>query len=77
MEADLIGARKVSFVNKEGQQVNGIRIYTAFKEENVDGLCTADFFLREGIDFPKDIKLNDKINISFNRKGNIEKIYKI
>jgi len=77
MHAQLIGARNVSFVNKEGQPVNGIRIYITFKEENVDGLCAAEIFLREGINLPKDTKLNDTIDVVFNRKGKVEMIFKV
>lgn len=69
MKAKLVGVQGIHFTNNSGEEVNGTKIYCAFQDENVEGLRTADFFLKDGITLPKDTKLNDAIDISFNMKG--------
>lgn len=76
MKVTLLGAQRVSFVSNDGQPVNGNSLYVAFSDENVDGLKTDKVFVREGIEIPKEIKLNDTIDLSFNMKGRVEKIVK-
>lgn len=76
MKAKLVGVQGIHFTNNSGEEVNGTKIYCAFQDENVEGLRTADFFLKDGITLPKDIKLNDAIDISFNMKGKVEMIFK-
>ena len=76
MQAKLIGIQHINFTNNNGEAINGINLYVAFKDENVEGLRTDKFFLKEGIYLPKDTKLNDTIELSFNHKGKIVMIYK-
>ena len=76
MKAKLVGVQGIHFTNNSGEEVNGTKIYCAFQDENVEGLRTADFFLKDGITLPKDTKLNDAIDISFNMKGKVEMIFK-
>lgn len=76
MRAKLVGVQGIHFTNNSGEEVNGTKIYCAFQDENVEGLRTADFFLKDGITLPKDTKLNDAIDISFNMKGKVEMIFK-
>ena len=71
MKAKLVGVQGIHFTNNSGEEVNGTKIYCAFYDDNVEGLRTADFFLKDGITLPKETKLNDTIDISFNMKGNI------
>ena len=76
MRAQLVGSQGVNFKNSNGDEVVGLNIYVAFKDEHVEGLRTEKFFLKEGISLPKDTKLNDAIEISFNHRGKVEKVYK-
>jgi hypothetical protein len=76
MLVDLKGFQKINFTNNNGETIIGTNIFVAFKDENVDGLRTEKFFLRDGIALPKETKLNDTIDISFNHKGKIEMINK-
>lgn len=76
MIAKLLGTQEVHFTNNNGETINGMNIYTASADENVDGFRTDKFFLKEGITLPKDIKLNDNIDLSFNMKGKVEKVSK-
>ncbi|EOU1503415.1 hypothetical protein QTI76_08565 [Clostridium perfringens] len=77
MQAKIVGVMDVNFTNNNGEEIHGTNIFVAFKDENVEGLRTEKFFLREGISLPKDTKLNDTIDISFNYKGKIEMVYKV
>ena len=76
MKAKLIGVQGIHFTNNNGEDINGTNIYCAFQDGNVEGLRTEKFFLKDGINLPKDTKLNDTIDISFNMKGKVEMIYK-
>lgn len=76
MKAQLYGVQAIDFTNSNGEKINGWNIFTGFEDANVQGLRTEKFFLREGVELPKDVKLNDEIEISFNYKGKVEKIQK-
>lgn len=77
MQMKLLGKMGVLFVNNAGEEIKGTNIFVAFKDENVIGLRTEKFFLKEGIDLPEEVKINDVLEISFNYKGKIESISKI
>lgn len=76
LKVQLVGMMEVRFSDNRGQEINGKSIFTAFQDENVEGLRTEKFFVKAGISLPKDIKINDMIDISFNHKGKIEMIQK-
>lgn len=59
MQAKLLGFMGVDFTNKDGEQIVGMNIFAAFKDENVHGLRTEKFFLKEGISLPEQVKIND------------------
>lgn len=77
MQVKLVGWQQISFTNNNGENINGTNIYVAFKDENVEGLKTEKLFLKENIVLPKDTKLNDTLDISFNMKGKVESISKV
>lgn len=77
MQAKLLGVMKVSFTNNQNEIVQGTNLFVAFQDENVEGLRTEKFFLKDSIALPKDTKINDVIDIVFNFKGKIEAINKI
>ena len=74
MQAKLLGFMGVDFTNKDGEQIVGMNIFVAFKDENVHGLRAEKFFLKEGISLPEQVKVNDTLEISFNYKGKIKSI---
>jgi len=76
MQAQLVGVQAINFTNGNGEKISGTNLFVAFRDENVEGLRTEKFFLKEGIALPEDTKLNDKIELSFNHKGKIEKVFK-
>lgn len=76
MRARLLGLGVVDFTNNTGERISGWNMFTGFEDANVQGLHTEKFFLKEGVALPKDVKLNDEIEIFFNYKGKVEKIEK-
>ncbi|MCM1221132.1 MAG: hypothetical protein NC548_42285 [Lachnospiraceae bacterium] len=76
MQARLLGVQGIKFTNDKGEEVNGMNIHVAFNDENVEGLKTEKFFLKSSISLPKDTKINDMLEISFNYKGKIEMVQK-
>lgn len=76
MQVKLVGVQRVNFTNNNGETINGINIFCAFKDENVEGLRTEKFFIKPEIKLPE-LKLNESLNLSFNMKGKVEAIYKI
>lgn len=77
MQAKLLGVMKVGFTNAQNEEVKGCNVFVAFQDENVDGLRTEKFFLKDNIALPKETKINDVIDIVFNFKGKIEAINKV
>lgn len=75
MQVKLVGVQYVNFTNNSGETINGTNILCAFKDENVEGLRTEKFFLKDGIKLP-DCKINDTLEISFSLKGKVEMLYK-
>jgi|BioPla2DNA2_1021312.scaffolds.fasta_scaffold390888_1 hypothetical protein len=76
MKVKILGIQKIGFTNNNGEVISGTNLFVAFPEENVDGLRTEKFWIRDGINLPKDTKLNDMLDISFDRKGKVEMIFK-
>lgn len=76
MKVKILGIQKIGFTNNNGEVISGTNLFVAFPEENVDGLRTEKFWIRDGINLPKDTKLNDMLDICFDRKGKVEMIFK-
>lgn len=77
MRVQLVGCMRVKFKNGNGEDVDGHSLFTAFQDENVEGLRTEKFFVKAGISLPKDMKINDTIEISFNYKGKVDNVKKV
>ena len=76
MIVELIGLQEIQFTDSSGKVIKGKTIYTAFPQENVQGLRTEKFYIKDEISIPKDIKLHEKVDLSFNMKGKVESICK-
>lgn len=76
MVMQLLGFQKISFVNNSGEAINGSNLYLGYKHENVNGIKTDKFFIKDNIVIPKNINLNDMLNVSFTNTGKIESISK-
>lgn len=76
MQMKLVGISPVEFTNNAGESIKGQRIYVLFKDEHTNGLRAEKLFLKDGIDLPKDTKLNDMLEVTFNMRGRVEMVYK-
>lgn len=76
MIAQFIGIQHINFQNDNNETIAGDNAFFIFKTEDVQGMCAKKWFLKEGV-LPKDLKVNDKVEISFNFKGKVEKIAKV
>ena len=76
MEMKLVGVSPVKFTNNAGETIIGQNIYVLYPDENTNGAKADKLFLKEGIELPKDTKLNDLLSVSFNMRGRVEKIEK-
>lgn len=76
MQVKLVGVMPVDFTNANGERISGTNLFIAFKDENVQGMRTEKFFVKEKIALPEQTKINDILDISFNHKGRIESITK-
>ncbi len=76
MRVRLDGVQKIHFTNNNGEEIKGMNIFCSFKDENVEGLRTEKFFLKDGITLPKGTELNSAIDLSFDRRGKVEMIFK-
>ncbi|MBO5577477.1 MAG: hypothetical protein J5956_14445 [Ruminococcus sp.] len=75
MKMKLVGVQPIHFTNNNGDVIEGTNIFCAFEDDNIQGLRTEKFFLKDGIKLPKDTKLNSVIDVSFNMKGKVEMIF--
>jgi hypothetical protein len=74
MVVQVIGRQTLDFTTKEGQLIKGTNLYVAYKKDSVEGLMADKIFVRDEISIPKELKMNDKLDISFDNRGKIEKI---
>ena len=75
MLATLLGTQHVNFTNANGEHIEGLNFFVAFQDENVTGMRTEKFFIRD-IQLPSGLKIKDNINIEFNYKGKVTLISK-
>ncbi len=76
MRVQLLGVQRIEFNNANGEKISGNNFYISFKDENVNGEKTEKLFIKEGIEIPEDLKLNDTIEVTFNMKGKVESVSK-
>ncbi len=73
MISKLLGYSKVDFTNENtGEQIKGTTLYIAFSDENTIGAKCDKVFVRDEKLIPKNLKVNDTLNLGFNYKGKIE-----
>lgn len=75
MQVKLVGIQKISFINSNGETVNGTKVHCMYKDPNIEGFAVEKFFLKEEIKLPE-CKVNDNIELVFNMKGKVENVYK-
>ena len=76
MKAKFVGIQELNFEADRGEKIVGNNLFILHEDENVTGLKASKILVKEGVNIPKDVKLNDMLDISFNMKGKVEAIYK-
>lgn len=76
MNAKVLGLQTINFTNNNGETITGTKIFCAFNDPAVEGHRTEGFFIKSDIKLPE-FKVNDTIDICFNRKGKPEKVIKV
>lgn len=76
MRVQIVGTQALDFKTDNGERITGNNLFVLYEDENVTGLKASKVFVKEGVNLPKDVKLNDMVDISFNMKGKVEAIYK-
>lgn len=67
MEITVTGFQQVSYTNKDGRQVNGLRLYGLYEDERVSGFATLDAFI-SGSNITPPV-LNSRVQLTYNRWG--------
>jgi len=73
MKQTLLGFRRTSFKGRDGEQVEGTRLYTRFKSNQVDaGEETGQIFVRPEL-VPGNIRdyIGKEIAVEFNQRGSV------
>lgn len=76
MKARFVGIQELNFQTDRGENVVGNNLFILHEDENVTGLKASKIFVKETVNLPKDLKMNDILDISFNMRGKVEAIHK-
>ena len=77
MKTKILGIQDIQFTNANGEEIIGKNVFCAFPEDGVIGLRCEKYFLKKDTILPKDMKINETVDLIFNRKGKIEAIIKV
>ena len=78
MQATLLGIKELDFKPKDGDQIKGTQLFVSFPEKEMKGVMTDKYFFRSDSEtqLPKDLKVGDILDVTFNRNGKVETIAK-
>ena len=74
---ELYGVQTVDYLNRQGRQIRGTRLYCTFTDEKIEGYGTEAFFVSDRVPLPEDLRLGDKLKILYNRYGSIDSVEKL
>lgn len=71
----IVGMKQVNFETREGQHMEGVKIFITCEDDKVDGLMTDSFFLTRD-KFPDADKLvvGSDVIVYFNRYGKVDSL---
>lgn len=75
MNVKVLGVSKVSFTGKDGNRVEGHRLYVCYEANKVVGFKTDDFFVNKEVKLPE-LNVEDEIQLFFNPRGKVEAVIK-
>lgn len=74
MLVQILGKQILDFTTRDGQLIKGTNLYVAYQQEDIVGLKSDKFFVRDGIIIPKELKINQKAEVYFDHRGKVEGI---
>lgn len=70
MDYCVIGIETVRYTNKDGKEVNGVRLHLTFENPKTDGLCCDSVYMKT--DVAKGVNVGDVVRIFYNKYGRVE-----
>lgn len=77
MKVMVLGTKKIAFVNKEGEEIRGLKLFYGWEnpeDPNLSGMETADCFLTEAKTPKKDLAVGTEATIYYNRFGKVDAV---
>lgn len=62
MKVKLIGVRLINFTTEEGRDISGIKLFIAYREQDVYGMITDNRFISDNLFESFDVPVQDLIN---------------
>lgn len=73
MVVKIIGVQELDFETRQGERIQGTNLFAEYPDDYVVGVKCEKFFVRKSIDC-KNIAVNSYYDITFDRRGKIDKI---
>jgi hypothetical protein len=74
MIATLLGVKNLDFTGSDGRAIKGMTLYFSHEDSNVNGVATDSAFIRPEMPFPKNLEINGKFQIFYNKRGKVESL---
>lgn len=69
----IMGIEKVDYVSKKtNRQVKGYKLHMCYEDERTEGLAVISEFVGE--EYGKDIKVSNKVELFYNKYGQVNKV---
>lgn len=76
MRVSVFGKRKLNFISKEGNEVDGWQIYVGFEADGVEGLLTDKMFLSSKKFRDIAVTVGQDYEVTFDRFAKVDTIVK-
>ena len=74
MQYNVEGIQKISYKNKNNQQVEGTKYHCNYEDRNVSGFAVDEIYVSNKRDDIPLIQIGDVIEVYYNKYGGIDKI---
>jgi hypothetical protein len=76
---EIVGKQSVDYTNKEGNRVQGLRLYVVYEKRNVDGVATETFYFSKSMLAAAGLSdssftCGSHINVLYNKYGSVETV---
>ena len=73
MHHKIHGFRNLDFKANDGNQVQGVQLFTTYQADGVTGEHTDKIFIRADMEIPS-VKIGDTIDVFYNNRGKVESV---